>query len=207
MRDLKTKARLVHSLFFAAAMLAGCHLKQAQQSLVDVIISHTFDWANWQQIPNHVKPQVELITLVHTVEFEADETELSEEELARLIEFLEETGVHEGPRIEIDGPRDAGGYHDPLTAARLVAIEAELASIGLRSEVPLDPRAAPEGQVSVTVTRAMVILPDCSAPQPPFATRPAYIYSCANAAALGLMITDPVDLARGRATDRLARVH
>ncbi len=53
----------------------------------------------------------------------------------------------------------------------------------------------------------MVILPDCSAPQPPFATRPAYIYSCANAAALGLMIADPVDLARGRATDRLARVH
>ncbi|MFQ6017105.1 MAG: CpaD family pilus assembly lipoprotein [Kiloniellaceae bacterium] len=204
MRDLNLKGRIAAlALLLAAGTLAGCHLQPAPESPVDAVNSHLFDSANWQQMPRPIESQVEPITLVHTVQFDADETELDEAELAALIQFLEEGGVHDGARIEIDGPRDAGGYHDPLTAARLAAVEGELASIGLRSEVPTRPRALlakPDDRIAVTVTRAMVILPDCSAPQPPFATRPAYAYTCANAATLGLMIADPVDLARGRAT-------
>jgi type IV pilus biogenesis protein CpaD/CtpE len=56
----------------------------------------------------------------------------------------------------------------------------------------------PEDSIAVTVTRAMIIPPDCSAPQPAPATRPNYTFSCADAANLGSMVSDPVDLAVGR---------
>lgn len=201
MRILKSRLRVTAApLVILALTLAGCHM--GQQDPVNGLISHTFDSANWQQIPRPIKNQVESITFVHTVTFDSSGTALSANEVARLHEFLQKSGIHNGARIEIDGPRDQGGYHDPLTTDRLTAIESELARIGLRGEVPLRPvisLAKPDSAVAVTVTRAMVIPPDCGAPQPGHATRPDYVYSCSNTANLGMMIADPLDLERGRA--------
>lgn len=204
MTNMTPKTRLTTlSVVLAGLALGGCHIEEIQNNPIDVVNSHSFDVANWRQRPRTIDNQVEEITLVHTINFTSGDSELSEVELSELLKFLQESGVHDGARIEIDGPRDQGGYHDPLTAARMSAIEAELSSIGLRSQVPSRPitsLAKPEEAIAVTVSRAMVILPDCNTPQPEFALRPRAKFSCSNAAALGMMIADPLDLERGRAT-------
>ena len=202
MPDTKSTARLA-KLFPVLGLLAlgACHVDPTTQNPIDLVTSHTFDHANWQQIPGEMKNQVEPITFTHSVNFGPGETELNEAELTGLLAFLQNSGVHQGARIEIAGPR-SGGYFDPVPAARVAGIETELSSIGLRSQVPVRPTTSllrPEDAIAVSVTRAVVILPDCSTPQPAFATRPTYSYSCSNTAALGMMVANPLDLVRGRA--------
>ena len=203
MPDKKSKARLAKLLtvFGIATLLAACHVDPNTQSPVEVVRSHTVDSANWQQIPAKVVSQVEPITFVHTANFDHGETELNQTEIGRLLTFLQDSGVHQGARIEIDGPRGGGGYFDPVTAARVAEIEANLSAIGLRSEIPVRPATSlvrPNGAIAVSVTRAVVVLPDCSAPQPEPAMRPQYNYSCSNTSALGMMVANPLDLERGR---------
>lgn len=206
MTETKSKtrfAKLSILLTGAGLLLAGCHVSEGQSNPIEAFNSHTFDHANWRQRPPFMDSQVEEITVVHQVSFQPGESQLPAGELDQLLEFLQQSGVHQGARIEIDGPRDKTGYHDTLTVERLSAIETEITRLGLRSEVPVRPittLAKPEEAVAVTVTRAMVIQPDCSTPQPGFATRPAAVFSCTTSATLGQMIADPVDLVRGRAT-------
>ncbi len=200
MPDMKSTARLA-KLFpvLGLVVLSACHFPT--RNPIKAVTSHTFDHANWRQIPGEMKNQVEPITFTHSVNFGPGETELNEAELTGLLAFLQESGVHQGARIEIDGPRSQGGYFDPVTAARVSGIETELSSIGLRSQVPARPTTSllrPDDAIAVSVTRAVVILPDCSTRQPAFATRPLYTYSCSNTAALGMMIANPLDLERGR---------
>jgi len=182
-------------------VLAGCHIEHAQNNPIEVVTDHTFDSANWQQGVAAITTQVEPITLVHVLNFKPGDADLSDSELSGLQEFLRNNGGQDGARIEVDGPRLAGGYFDALTKARVEEIRAELSGLGLRSQIPVKPvalLAKPAEGIAVTVTRAMVIPPDCSVPQPEFATRPDYAWSCANAANLGRMIDDPVDLVQGR---------
>ena len=205
MPDMKSKARLDRLIpaFGIVALLGACHIDPTTQNPVSLITSHTTDSANWQQIPARVTNQVEPITFVHTATFDPGETEMNEEETGRLLAFLQTSGVHQGARIEIDGPRGGGGgYFDPVTAARVAEIEAELSAIGLRSEIPVRPTTSllrSDGTIAVSVTRAVVIVPDCGGPQPESPMRPQYNFNCANTAALGLMIAKPLDLKRGRA--------
>jgi len=183
-------------------VLTACHIETARDNPIEVVTSHSFDSANWQQGAPVVETQVEPITLVHVLNFDSGNSRLTEQELDGLRVFLQKSGVHDGARIEVDGPRVSGGYLDPLTKARVEEIRAQLADLGLRSQVPeraMTLLAKPEGSIAVTVTRAMVIPPDCSAPQPEFATRPESTWSCASAANLGHMVVDPADLASGRA--------
>ncbi len=203
MPDMKSKARLARLLpaFGMVALLGACHIDPNTQNPVELFTSHTVDHANWQQIPARVVNQVEPVTFVHTTNFDPGETELNEAESGRLLAFLQSSGVHQGARIEIDGPRGGAGYFDPVTAARVAEIEAELSAIGLRSEVPIRPTTSllrPDDAIAVSVTRAVVVVPDCSGPQPGPAARPAYNLNCANTAALGLMVAEPLDLKRGR---------
>lgn len=192
-------AKLV--LLLPVALLAGCHLEHASEKPADVVIGHTFDSANWQQNNAVIKAQVEPISTVHVMNFAPGESQLTEEEIGRLRDFLQQSGVHEKARIEVDGPRAAGGYFDPLTKSRLEEIQSELSGLGLRSQIPTRPvtlLAKPEDGIAVTVTRAMIIPPDCSAPQPEPATRPNYSFSCTTAANRGMMVAEPVDLAVGQ---------
>ena len=189
------------ALILPVSLLVGCHLDPSAEKPVDVVLSHTFDSANWQQNNAVIKVQVEPISMVHVMSFAPGESQLTEEEIGRLRAFLQQSGVHEKARIEVDGPRESGGYFDPLTKSRLDEIQAELSGLGLRSQIPARPvtlLTKPEDSIAVTVTRAMIIPPDCSAPQPAPATRPNYTFSCADAANLGAMVSDPVDLAVGR---------
>lgn len=206
MPDMTSKARLEKLVpaIGIMALLGACHIDPNTQNPVSLITSHTTDSANWQQIPARVTNQVEPITFVHTTNFDPGETELNEEESGRLLAFLQTSGVHQGARIEIDGPRGSSGsgYFDPVTAARVAEIESELSAIGLRSEIPVRPTTTllrPDDAIAISVTRAVVIVPDCGSPQPIPPTRPQYNFNCSNTAALGMMIAKPLDLKRGRA--------
>lgn len=183
-------------------VLAGCNLEQGQDNPLQAVATHTIDSANWQQGTSIIKTQVEQITLVHLLNFAPGESGMNDQELAGLREFLEKNGVPDGARIEVDGPRAPGGYFDPLTKARVEEIRAELSGLGLRSQIPAKQvtlLAKPPEGIAVTVTRAMVIPPDCSTSQPEFASRPENPWSCSNAANLGRMVANPVDLVRGQA--------
>ncbi len=202
MPDMKSKVRLAKlgPAFGIVALLGACHIDPNTQNPIELFTTHTIDSANWQQIPAKVETGVEPVTFVHATNFEPGETGLNEAELNSLLAFLQASGVHEGARIEIDGPR-AGGYFDPVTAARVAEIEAALTAIGLRSEVPVRPNTTllrPDNAIAVSVTRAVAVIPDCSSPQPKAGTRPQYNYSCATSAILGMMVANPVDLKTGR---------
>jgi type IV pilus biogenesis protein CpaD/CtpE len=182
--------------------LTGCHVEQTANNPIEVITRHSFDFANWQQGDGLVETHVEPITLVHVLNYKPGDTMLSDEELGNLRNFLAASGGYDSARIEVDGPRISGGYFNALTKARLEDIRAELSGLGLQSQIPAQPMtmlAKPPEGIAVTVTRAMIIPPDCSAPQPEFAVRPDYVWSCVNAVNLGRMAADPVDLVHGRA--------
>ena len=119
-----------------AMVLAGCHIEQAQDNPVRAVTSHTIDFANWQQSAPVIETQVESITLVHLMNFGPNDSALSDTELTGLRDFLQKSGAPDGARIEVEGPRDSGGYFDPLTKARVEEIRAELSGLGLRSQVP-----------------------------------------------------------------------
>jgi type IV pilus biogenesis protein CpaD/CtpE len=54
-------------------------------------------------------------------------------------------------------------------------------------------------QIGVLVQRTALVPPDCSAPEEPWpGQRPHYEYGCAYNAAMGMMVADPHDLAKGR---------
>ncbi len=202
LRTQRSSRLTLAAVLLSVSMLAGCHLvRTTRTDATDAVQSNTYFHSTYSEKHRHIKNQVEEVTMVHTINFASGDSELSEEELGKLLDFLQKSGVHDGARIEIDGPRDQGGYHDPLTAARMSAIAAELSSIGLRSQVPARPitsLAKPEEAIAVTVSRAMVILPDCNTDALDVDMRPRSVFSCANAAALGMMIADPLDLERGQ---------
>lgn len=198
-RKLFRSARLAAVL--PVMVLAGCHIEQAQDNPIQAVKSHTVDFANWQQGMPVIETQVESITLVHLMKFGPNDSALSDQELASLRDFLQKSGAPNGARIEVEGPRDSGGNFDPLTKSRVEEIRAELSSLGLRSQVPAKQAkllARPPEGIAVTVTRAMVIPPDCSTSQPDFAERPVSTWSCSSAASLGRMVVDPVDLVHGQ---------
>jgi pilus assembly protein CpaD len=202
MIDITAKARLFRlALLISAGTLAGCHLTNVTHAPTDPVTSHTFDRANWMQLQAAPQTQVEEVSLVHSVRFAESGAELTADERAKLIAFLRENGVHDGMRLELDGPRRGGGYHDPLTSARLAALGTELASLGLRSDVPRLPNTLigrTDNEITLTLSRAVAVVPDCLAPQPAFALKPDYKIGCSNNANLGLMVANPLDLQRGR---------
>lgn len=153
--------------------------------------------------PTMIEPQVEPITMVHRIDFAYGSDELSAEEKERLDSFLADAGADSRARIEVDGPRRAGGAHDMMTASRLDALINYLSGKGLQAAVAPHPTGSltqPEDAVVVTISRAMVIEPDCNVPKTVYAPRPTNIWSCTTSAALGRMVADPADLQRGRPT-------
>jgi len=152
--------------------------------------------------PPLLEPQVEQITTVHKVAFATGDAALAKTEAARLEAFLRENNAsQQNARVEVDGPRGPGGYHDALTTARLAALRDALRRVGLSADIPDRPvqsLTAPTEATVVMVTRAMVIEPDCSGPKTIYTPRPTHIWSCANATALGRMVADPLDLERGQ---------
>lgn len=185
----------------AATMLSGCFLNADSMPPNEVVSTHQLYNSLLRLAPAVVKPQAEIITMAHKTNFAFGEDELNSTETARLAKFLSDTAADRLTRIEINGPRKVAGKHDVLTAARIASISDNLSGMGLNSSVasrPLESMTVPGDAIVVTVTRAIVIEPDCDVPKSIYTPRPTHIWSCSSAVVLGRMIAEPLDLERGR---------
>ncbi len=192
------------ALALAALLGGGCteqQINQPAEKTVEELARHIFDHGKWRQQPRRYEAIVEPITITHRVTFEPGNAEIGDDARHALHAFLRQSGAASGEHIEIDGPRNPGGAHAPLTAARLAAIRDELSRTGIAASIPLRagnglPSAGDEAEI--LITRAMVIPPDCGSGDLERGQRPNYRWSCANAANLGHMVANPADLERGR---------
>ena len=190
---------LVATLTGATLLLAACTAGEVVRT-PDEYIEDLFTLGNWEQVELAADNDVELISLEHRVVFQNGETTLDELERRRLLSFIRRTLVNSADRVSLLGPRRDFGKHDPVTDARLNFLKGELAALGIASNMPAGDlvRQNSSEQLTVVVTRAIVLTPDCGQPKPSKGRRPEFVLGCANTANLGLMVADPLDLKEGR---------
>lgn len=199
-RRVKLGSRALGAVL-AAGALSGCFLNPDAMPPNNVRQVDQLYHSFIRLQPAVVEPQVETVTMIHRVAFAYGVDAIEDREAARLDAFLAEVGADSRSRVEVDGPRRAGGAHDLMTAARLDAIVERLSAKGLQAAVPsrsIEALNRPEDAIVVTVTRAMVIEPDCEVPKTIYGPRPTNVWSCTSSVALGRMVADPLDLERGR---------
>ncbi len=201
----KTSNRIVTvPLVLACALLVGCTQKQLHQtpeqnaehfvSEVDAFFHH----GNWRQTPAPMASYAERISLDHRLLYPAGNVSLTAEGRKSLYGFLRDSQVRSEEAIHLDGPRDASGRFDSLTAARLADLRQEIEQTGLVAVIAGDAISSGtplnSNQVAIVVTRTMVMTPDCDSPQPTLYERADYAWSCSTASNLGHMVANPDDL-------------
>jgi pilus assembly protein CpaD len=185
----------------ASLTLSGCFLNPDAMPPNDVRQTDQFYHSLLRLQQKVVEPQIEAVTMLHEVSFNFGEDKLSVDEMDRLAVFIAESKLDPHSRVSVDGPRKQSGSYDILTKARIDAIAAELREMGVRAQEspkPINSLAKPDEAIVVTVTRVMLIEPDCDVPKTIYGPRPTHVWSCSNAVALGRMVADPMDLHRGR---------
>ena len=189
--------RIHHALLVGLTCLtaAACSPKPGEYG------DQFFPHGKWEQIPLVPQNIVEVITLDHRVSFSHGQAELTQAARGALSDFILGNRVGPDDRIAVRGPRDADGE---LAAERLTSVKSEFARLGLVAFESDGRRGWPggagpgNGEVSVLVTRAVVIPPDCSVPRPDPTLRPNHLRGCADTAALGMMVANPTDLLGAR---------
>ena len=173
--------------------VAACSPKQGEFG--DQLFPH----GKWEQIPPAPDNMVEIITLRHAVAFANGQAGLGMTEQSDLTNFIRENRIAAADEIVVQA---AGGDRDRLMVGRLTAVKAEFARHGLVAAEalvsPASSTAAVPGEVAVLITRAVVIPPDCSVPQPEPGLRPEMPWGCHVNTALGMMVANPLDLVEGR---------
>lgn len=190
--SIRTPLRELAVIGLACLAVAACSPKQGE--LGDNLFPH----AKWEQIPPAKDNMVEVVTLRHVIAFSGSEPGLGPSGRQSLDEFIRSNGINPMDQIVIQGGADAGSR---LTMSRVNAIQSEFAQRGLvASEATAAPGAGgpASNEVAVFITRAVVIPPDCSVPQPEPTLRPEQPWGCSVNAALGMMVADPLDLVEGR---------
>lgn len=190
--SIRTPLRGLTAIGFACLAVVACSPKQGE--LGDDLFPH----AKWEQIPPAKENMVEVVTLRHVIAFNASEPGLGPNGRQALDAFIRDNGISARDEIEIQTGADGGSR---LAKSRVSAIQNEFAQRGLVAS-PLDGAPATAGpasnEVAVFITRAVVIPPDCSVPQPEPTLRPEQPWGCTVDAALGMMVADPLDLVEGR---------
>ena len=179
-------------------LVAACTPQQGD--LGDQLFPH----GKWEQITSSPDNMVEVVTLRHAVAFEPGQSGLTDAERGRLMAFTQDSDLGPSEEIVLDARREAGGGYNAMSVARLVTVKTAIAQLGLvAAEVEALARATTPGRadsdrVTVHVTRAVVVPPDCAQPQPGQGLRPDFVPGCAVNASLGLMVATPQDLVRGQ---------
>lgn len=182
-------------LGLAAGLLGGCVNKTAQDYNPLIL-------GQWRQIPDRPENRVESVRLEHIVAFQPNAIRLDDAERNRLVRFARDGNLNLRDRIELHALPTLEGDYDPTTAARLDVLRGEFDQLGLPSGVAgLSGPGANGGldQIAVVVRRAAIIPPDCEIEREPWAgQRPDLQMGCSDITAIGLMVADPHDLAKGR---------
>lgn len=156
-----------------------------------------FPHAKWEQIPPSPDNMVEVVTLRHVVAFPGTQVGLDVNERTSLDDFIRSNRINARDQIEL---QVGAGESGRTAMGRLSAVKNEFAQHGLVASEAGTPATGPlaNDEVAVMVTRAVVIPPDCSVPQPEPTLRPDHKFGCHVNSALGMMVADPLDLVEGR---------
>ena len=189
-------ARSALLLAVTALVLPGC-------SGVDLQDYNPWTVGEWRQINDRPINHVDLVAMEHIVAFRPSAIRLDQAELSRLRYFVETSRAQSSDQIMVHAPRRVEGLDDQVTRARLEILRQEFLNLGLQASISYRPAAnlsnSPD-QVAVVVSRAVAIVPDCTASDPVGqGVRPQWTVGCSVNASLGLMAADPRDLVRGRA--------
>ena len=181
-----------------APLLAACNVGDAVIA-PDDYVRDLFGYASWKPSTRSPNSYVELVTLEHVVRYQPATARFGDEERGRLRSFLSQIGLGSRDQVALFGPRRDAGRHDPVTTARLQFLRGELAVMGIQAKVPPG-RLGAQGsdQISLVVSRPVVITPDCRQGPAGQSQRPQFVMGCATHANLGNMIANPLDLANGR---------
>lgn len=156
---------------------------------------------DWSSVPAERAPHADLVQQVHAVPFAAGSDHLTPKAIRQLDAFL--AGIH---ATTTDTALVIGGEGANATGRRVETVSAYLEHLGLhvakpRGDFGIEPPAA--NTVSVVVRRYLVTLPACpdwtGRPGRNWNNTPSSNWGCATATNLGLMVTDPTDLAAPRA--------
>jgi pilus assembly protein CpaD len=199
------------ALFCAALSSAGCagdpERSPDAQAVADVI-NVVFHHGKWRQIPATPENQAETIVFEQRVAFDAGTALLGRDGTAAIDRLLSEAAPEPGSVIRLSVPGQNGAAtFDRLTLQRLESVRVALTNRGYESALADSElarvTALDAGEIGLTVTKLMAVLPDCSQPQPLEPDPPAFErgFGCSTAYNLGVMVADPADLERGRPLD------
>lgn len=192
---------LVTALLVATGcgLAAGCH--SASQTLADNASRAGWPIQDWANVKARPAPQPVAVDHRHDVAFPTGSSQISVTEEDDLKAFVVSAGLGAGDEVYIARVPAS----DPLSERRRTTLAAFLLLQGVAVASAPSALTAPADatdRLTVVVRRIEVTLPACpdwtAMPNDTFSNRPESFFGCANAVNLGMMVAEPVDLARGR---------
>ena len=205
LRDIKSRLSACFCLILAtAACAADPERSPGAQSVADAI-NDVFYTGKWQQVPATPENQVETIIFEQRVAFDGATPLLDRGGHKAIDRLLKEAAPRPGSLIalSIGGNGQGAAAIDRLTLQRLEAVRIALADRGYASELATSEvarvAALSDGEIGLTVTKVMAILPDCDQPQPVEPNPPGFEagFGCATTNNLSVMVANPSDLVTG----------
>lgn len=178
---------------------------QAVADAVNVVFHH----GKWRQIPATPENQAEAIVFEQRVAFGDATALLDRAGVAAIDRLLDEADPAPGSliRLSVPGSEDGSASFDRITLQRLEGVRNALTNRGydsaLADSAVTRVAALQPGEVGLTLTKIVAVLPDCNQPQPRAPNLPDQqgAFGCSTTYNLGMMIADPADLERGRTLD------
>lgn len=176
--------------------------EQAWADNINVVFHH----GKWKQVPATPTLHAETIVFEQRVAFDGATPLLDRDGHRAIDQLLQEARPQPGSLISlsIGGNGQGASAIDRVTLQRLEAVRIALADRGYASELATSQvarvAALNEGEIGLTLTKVMPILPDCDQPQPLEPNPPSFNdgFGCSNTNNLSVMVADPSDLIRGR---------
>ncbi len=197
------------ALFCLTLALAGCagdpERAPENQAVADAV-NTVFYRGKWQQIPATPENQVETIIFEQRISFAQGNAALDRTARRAIDRLLVEAAPTPGNQVRLSVAESQGARatFDRVTLQRLEAIRLLLADRGIESGLATTAAgrvaSLDQGQIGLTVTKVMAILPDCDQPQPLEPEKPDFngAFGCSTTNNLSVMVADPADLERGR---------
>ena len=186
------RACSVAALILVPAFIAGCEHRP-------------LDYATWKQHEPLAQPQYQSVQSQHVVNFAPKSNQLSEVEREAVGIFLRQNGVQAGSQVLIGAPAKTAAQSSS-SQPRLEAVRTALRSQGINARIATvkstDNQHTGDEVVVFAETVALVV-PDCPGYNQPivldYEWRPETRLGCANANNLARMVSNPNDIAQGRA--------
>lgn len=159
--------------------------------------------ANFADGDNQKRNQVQMIKIPFMMTFEAGRTDLSDEGVTGLDNFMMRSNVSYGDELSLDFPLNRDGSLSDMSRKRLVFMAGHLKERGLRLSSDVTPygMSPADNQARFLISRYVVTPPVCGDWSQPsmgnYANASLSELGCSNQANLGLMVANPRDLITG----------